>query len=175
MRLFTAIDIPEETRTVLGALLARLKPLARIQWSPVENLHITTKFIGEWPERRLDDLKSALGGVSGFGPVEIQIAGLGWFPAARLARVLYAQIECPLLPALAHRTGEAAASVGVPNEERVYSPHLTLGRIRENVPMGPLQKAVEAEPPAIGGFRAESWALFQSAAGRYTKLSEYAL
>ena len=36
------------------------KPLARINWSPVDNLHITTKFIGEWPEARLDEIKRAL-------------------------------------------------------------------------------------------------------------------
>ena len=49
MRLFTAIDLPADVRDRLDKLIARLRPLARINWSPPENLHITTKFIGQWP------------------------------------------------------------------------------------------------------------------------------
>jgi 2'-5' RNA ligase len=54
MRLFTAIDLPAEVLDPLREFLARLRPLAKLHWSPVENLHITTKFIGEWPEARID-------------------------------------------------------------------------------------------------------------------------
>src|SRR5713101_8443752 len=60
MRLFTAIDIPEEVRAALRSLLARLRPLANLRWSPVENMHITIKFIGEWPEARLGEIQEAL-------------------------------------------------------------------------------------------------------------------
>ena len=57
MRLFTALDIPEDVRGALGTAVERWKPLAKISWSPIDNLHITTKFIGEWPEARLDELE----------------------------------------------------------------------------------------------------------------------
>jgi 2'-5' RNA ligase len=60
MRLFTAIDIPEDVMEGLRSLLKRLKPLAKLSWSRVENLHITTKCIGEWPEGRLDEMNRAL-------------------------------------------------------------------------------------------------------------------
>jgi 2'-5' RNA ligase len=50
MRLFTAIDLPPEVAGRLDALIAKLRPLANIRWSPAANLHITTKFIGQWPE-----------------------------------------------------------------------------------------------------------------------------
>ena len=63
MRLFTALDLPPEVLGRLDHLLRRLKPAARISWSPPENLHVTTKFIGEWPESRLAELKAALGGL----------------------------------------------------------------------------------------------------------------
>lgn len=63
MRLFTALDLPPEIVDRLGQLIARLKPVARIKWSPPANLHVTTKFIGEWPEERLDELKSALASI----------------------------------------------------------------------------------------------------------------
>ena len=60
MRLFTAIDISAEVRQNLKNFVAKLKPMAKISWSPVDNLHITTKFIGEWPEARLEEMKRAL-------------------------------------------------------------------------------------------------------------------
>ena len=60
MRLFTAIDIPTDLTEALRSFVSRLRPTAKISWSPLENLHITTKFIGEWPEPRLDEMKRAL-------------------------------------------------------------------------------------------------------------------
>ena len=66
MRLFTAIDISVEVREELRRLLNRLRPLAKLNWSPVENMHITTKFIGEWPEQtaRRNEARAGYNGVS---------------------------------------------------------------------------------------------------------------
>src|SRR5262249_40717769 len=60
MRLFIGLDVPPDVVGKLEALLDRLRPAARINWCAPSNLHITTKFIGEWPEERLDELKTAL-------------------------------------------------------------------------------------------------------------------
>jgi 2'-5' RNA ligase len=60
MRLFTGIDLPDEVHAKLEALVRALRPAARIKWISVANLHITTKFIGEWPEERLQELVAAL-------------------------------------------------------------------------------------------------------------------
>ena len=60
MRLFTALDLAPGVAANLERLLKQLRPTARIQWSPPANLHITTKFIGEWPDERLAELRAAL-------------------------------------------------------------------------------------------------------------------
>ena len=90
MRLFTAIDIPPDVKATLATLLDRLRPLAKLSWTPLEKLHITTKFIGEWPDKPepLDELKRVLASVKAPAPVDIVIRGLG-----RLPRVLYAAVE----------------------------------------------------------------------------------
>ena len=62
MRLFTGLDLPDEVVANLDELVRRLKPAGPIAWSPPSNLHITTKFIGEWKEERLGDLTTALAG-----------------------------------------------------------------------------------------------------------------
>jgi 2'-5' RNA ligase len=178
MRLFTAIDIPEDMMEGLRALLKRLKPLAKLSWSHVENLHITTKFIGEWPPERLDEMKRALAATRVPGPIEIAVRGLGWFPNERRPRVFWAGIEGgDPLRSLAHATEQAVAQLGVPVEERAYSPHLTLARIREAVPLDALRKALEALPSEcgfdFGSFQAPSFFLYLSANGKYTQLARF--
>src|SRR6185312_5612447 len=107
----------------------RLRPLAKLGWIPAEKLHVTTKFIGEWPEERLEELKRALAVVRRPAPVEIAIRRLGWLPNPRSARVLYAGVEASeSLTALAAATGRAVAGIGVPAEDRIYRPHVTLAR-----------------------------------------------
>jgi RNA 2',3'-cyclic 3'-phosphodiesterase len=177
MRLFVAIDIPADVSDNLGALLDRLKPLAKLAWSPVNNLHITTKFIGEWPEARLDEMKEELAAVPVSGPIEIEIRGLGWFPNARNPRVFWAGVEAgEALRNLAHETQQAAARLGVPVGELPYSPHLTLARIRNPVPLQSLRQAVSAhESGTFGRFRASAFYLYLSAGGRYTRLKEFSL
>ncbi len=190
MRLFTAIDIPEEVRERLRVLLERWKPLARIHWSPVEKLHITTKFIGEWPEPRLEDLKQALHAIARGGAFDISVRGLGWFPLApansrnrRRPRVLWAGVEGgDQLLNLARATEHAVAALGVPVEapgvsveDRSYSPHLTLARIREAVPLAALRSAVAGAGADFGTFRATEFFLYLSAGGQYTRLAAFPL
>lgn len=177
MRLFTAIDLPPHVQAALATLLDRLRPLAKLHWIPVEKLHITTKFIGEWPEERLDELKRALATIRCPGPVEVAIRRIGWLPNPRSARVFYAGVELSDgLNALAAASERAAQSVGVPLEDRIYRPHVTLARTRGRVPLDALKQALaEIELSAIGAYRASSFALYLSAAGKYTKLQEFPL
>ena len=178
MRLFTAIDIPEDVMEGLRSLLRRLIPLAKLSWSRVENLHITTKFIGEWPQERLEEMKRALAATPPSGPIEIAVRGLGWFPNERRPRVFWAGIEGgEALRSLAQATEQAAAQLGVPVEKRAYSPHLTLARVREAVPLDALRQALQALPSEcgfdFGTFRASSFFLYLSANGRYTQLARF--
>jgi RNA 2',3'-cyclic 3'-phosphodiesterase len=176
MRLFTAIDIPEDVRGALAAAVARWKPLAKISWSPVDNLHITTKFIGEWPEPRLDELKKTLAAIPCPGAIGIAIRGIGWFPNERRPRVVWAGVEADAsLAKLAHATGQAVALLGVPVEERPYSPHLTLARIRETVPLEVLRSAIAKSNTDFGAFRAAEHTLYLSVGGRYTPLATFLL
>ena len=55
---FTAIDLPDNVLSKLEKLLKHLQPTARLKWSPPSNLHITTKFIGEWPQERLGEIEA---------------------------------------------------------------------------------------------------------------------
>jgi RNA 2',3'-cyclic 3'-phosphodiesterase len=176
MRLFTAVEIPESIREQVRGLLDRLRPAAKLSWTRAENLHITTKFIGEWPESRLDEMKTALASVTAT-PFDVRIQNIDWFPNARHPRVLYVGITAEReLAQLAQATEAAVAKLGVAKEDREYAPHLTLARIRERTPLGALQNAIESLGPAdLGSFRATAFYLYLSTGGKYSKLAEFAL
>ncbi|MBI2681538.1 MAG: RNA 2',3'-cyclic phosphodiesterase [Candidatus Solibacter usitatus] len=181
MRLFTALDLAPEVLTNLERLLAKLKPAAPIKWSPPKNLHITTKFIGEWPGERLEELKAALRNLPAQAPISITIAKLGFFPNPHAARVFWAGVQAgDALPALARATDDATATLGVAKESRPYSPHLTLARIASPGRLPGLLKAIAALPSLeFGAFTAARFYLYQSqtspAGSVYTKLAEFPL
>src|SRR6478736_6125362 len=60
MRLFTGISLPHEAESRMMSLIGELRPHASLAWTPKDKIHITTKFIGEWPEVRLGELQQAL-------------------------------------------------------------------------------------------------------------------
>jgi len=180
MRLFAGLDLPADTVHRLEELLDRLRPLARIHWSPPANLHITTKFIGEWPEARIDELKAALADVEPRVPVAIHVRRLGFFPNPHAPRVFWCGIEAPGLAALAVATDHATAALGIPAETRPFSPHLTLSRIKDRTDLQPLREAIAGLPSLdFGSFEAGSFFLYRStvrpAGSVYTKLAEFPL
>jgi len=181
MRLFAGLDLPYEMRRNLELLLHLLKTKARIQWSPVANLHLTTKFIGDFPEERLDELTAALGAVAQPGALRIALRGLDWFPNADRPRVLVAAMEAPAgLFALARDTDAACARLGIEPEKKAFHPHLTLARIRTSEPLLELKKAISELPSAdFGAFSAERFHLYQSqlspGGSIYTKLATFPL
>jgi 2'-5' RNA ligase len=180
MRLFTGLDLPEDVVRNLEALLARLRPVARIQWSPPANLHITTKFIGEWPEERLTDLTAALCRVSFRPAIPVHVRKLGFYPNPHAPRILWCGIEAPGLEALAAETDGATSAIGIASETRPFSPHLTLARIKAKAELQPLREAIAALPSLdFGKFQARSFFLYQSTLGPtgsvYTKLAEFPL
>jgi len=181
MRLFVGIDLPYEVRRNLELLLQMLRPKADLQWSPPSNLHITTKFIGEWPEEDLDFLKEALAGIPVPGEFRVDIQGLGWFPDERNPRVFWAGIRGgESLPQLARSTEDACESLGIPRENRPYSPHLTLARIRRPADLAPLRRTLETLPSDhFGRFTASQFHLYESklrpGGSIYTKLASFPL
>lgn len=180
MRLFVAIDIPTDLKDALRSFESRLRPTAEIDWSLVENLHITTKFIGEWPEPRLEEMKRALASLPVNGAIDITVKGLGWFPNPRRPRVFWVGVEGgEPLRALAQTTEQALARLGVPVEERAYSPHLTLARIREAVSLERLHQTIESFPAGcgfdFGSFSATHFFLYLSAGGKCTQLAGFPL
>jgi 2'-5' RNA ligase len=133
VRTFVAIFPPPEVREeVLSA--ARLLRLGdRIRWVKAENFHLTLRFLGDVQEENLGGVCAALEKVcAGHAPFDIGLLGLGAFPSARRARILWAGVGegSEQLRSLARGLDVALASLGFEGEVLPYTPHFTLGRVR---------------------------------------------
>lgn len=179
MRLFTGVDLPEEVREKLERLLMHLRPCAHLKWSPVYNLHVTLKFIGEWPEEKLPELETALRGLVPRDPIPAEVKGLGWYPNPHHPRVFWVGVQGgDALPALVKDIDTATAPLGIAAEDRAFHAHLTLARIKEPAPLQGLRSAIAAlESVEFGAFPVDRFYLYRSQPGPagsvYTKLSEY--
>ncbi|MEK7754776.1 MAG: RNA 2',3'-cyclic phosphodiesterase [Acidobacteriota bacterium] len=181
MRLFCGLDLAPDVTRALGELVGQLRPAARINWIPVENLHLTTKFIGEWPAGRIEEITRALTPLGTRAPFRIEIRGLGWFPNPHSPRIFWAGVKAPPdLAELARATDAALGNIGVPPEARPFSPHLTLARIKSPVPLSDmLGRIAGLESTDFGSFAAGAFYLYRSERGPggsvYTKLAEFPL
>lgn len=164
MRLFTGIQIPDDIQERLRVLIEHLRPTADVNWSRIPNLHITTKFVGDWSCSRLEELTAALRGVNRTRAIDIEIKSLGWFPNSHKPRVFWAGIDAGQeLDALAEATESSLARIGVARESRPFSPHLTLARIGEPAGLAALRQAVaRLESTGFGKFTAQQFHLYSS-------------
>lgn len=181
MRLFVAMDIPEDVRAAIAALVARLRPASRdARWARIEGLHVTLKFIGEIPAEKVGAIVSALKSVAFAKPVALNFRGLGFFPNERRPRVLWAGIEAaPDLAALATAVETVIAQLGIAREDRAFSPHLTLARFDSSRGLDRLHAAIEsAGVLEFGGAIANEFHLYQSVLKRggaeYTRVASFA-
>jgi 2'-5' RNA ligase len=181
MRLFTGIDLREDVRERLERLLMHLRPCAHLKWSPVYNLHVTLKFIGEWPEDKLPQLETALRSLPPRDPIPAEVKGFGWYPNPHHPRVFWVGVQGgEPLAALANDIDVALSPLGIKSEDRPFNAHLTLARIKEPAPLQALRSTIaQLESVEYGAFPVDRFYLYRSQPGSagsiYTKLSEYPL
>lgn len=127
MRLFIAIEIPED----LKKWLARLRvDIPGCRWTALEQIHLTLAFLGEVDEARLEGLTAALARIR-TPEFSLRLVGTGCFPGRQHPRVLWVGVERePRLEALAARVRTALLAQGIPQEERHFSAHITLARLK---------------------------------------------
>ncbi len=133
LRLFVAVNLPAEVRQRLAAAQEHLRHgRPDVSWVRAENLHLTLKFLGETAEERLGPIRQALAAVgSRHRAFRIEMAGIGSF-GGRVPRVVWVGLKQggESLTALAGDVESALADLGFPREQRAFTAHLTLGRVR---------------------------------------------
>jgi 2'-5' RNA ligase len=180
MRAFIAVDLPNEVREALAEVQRSLRPLTNaLRWVAPESIHITLKFLGEVPDKRLDDIHAALTGLT-WKAFTASVRGVGFFPGMRSPRVFWAGLEAPAMPALAERLDARLEALGFEKEKRAFRPHITLGRARDTrIESALVTGATRYETRNFGSFLVDRFYLFKStlkpSGAVYERLKEYSL
>ena len=137
MRLFVAINLPQDVRAALHAATEPLRSAAPdVRWVDAERVHLTMKFLGEQPESAVAPIVGALSRIaSRYDPIGMELGGLNAFPNLRRPRVVWLGMRAdPKLELMQHDVEMACADLGHPVEGRAFRPHITLGRVRDGAP-----------------------------------------
>lgn len=180
MRVFVALEVPEETKRKLRELVAALGGACRgARWVHTEGMHVTLKFVGETSPERVEQIKVELGRIRARAAVEMSFRTVGFFPNDRHPRVFWAGIEAsPNLGELAAAIERAFEALGIPPETRPFKPHLTLARFKSEDGLTQLRKRLaELAPFEFGATHATELHLYQStlksSGAVYTCLASY--
>jgi len=138
-RVFIAAGLSDNMRQWLRkarALLEERMPSGCVRWTDPNGIHITVKFLGEIPARRAGEIPAVMDkAAQGLKPFTLAVEGLGCFPTTARPRVIWAGVRRePVLFDLQARLEDDLERIGFPRERRAFSPHLTLGRVKEGVP-----------------------------------------
>jgi 2'-5' RNA ligase len=145
LRAFIALEIPASIQQAIQQQTAGLRKSADsslVRWVPADNLHLTLKFLGDVSSTNLQFVTQMLSREADQHPsFSMEISGIGAFPNPRRPRVIWIGIHArEVLPALYHGLETATTRLGYPPEERPFSPHLTIGRVKQTVSPADLQR-----------------------------------
>src|SRR5437867_2925906 len=180
MRVFIAIDLPEEVRSQLAAVERELRLTTNsARWVAAESIHVTLKFIGEIPEKRIQSIDEAMSGIT-WKPFQVAVRGTGFFPGKRSPRVLWAGLKAPTMEGLSEKIDSRMERFGFEKEKRAFRAHVTLARARHTrLDAALVTAAAKFEEQNFGSFSVDRCFLYQSAlkssGSVYTRIKEYLL
>ncbi|HJX12643.1 MAG TPA: RNA 2',3'-cyclic phosphodiesterase [Dehalococcoidales bacterium] len=153
IRSFIAVELTPEIKLALARLQDHLKAgyRAPVRWVAPENIHLTLKFLGNVSPGLTGSVTTALEkAAAGMRPLHLEVTGLGVFPNPRRVQIVWVGMagELESLGRLQQRIESGLAHLGFKAESRPFTPHLTLGRVRES--------ATPDERQELGWFIAKS-------------------
>ena len=137
-RLFIALPIQDKTRNEIaqGILADESTKKMPVRWTSVHNLHLTLQFLGDTDERRIPVLKQILNRLNAAGSEELAFTNIGAFPGETSPRVIWIGIKAnETLRKIQNQLTQDLLRNDFAADRKKFKPHLTLGRVKENVPV----------------------------------------
>ena len=188
VRAFVAIELPSSVKSALSQLQDNLKRSehASVKWVNTGSIHLTLKFLGNIATETIPELTKVLSEAArGITPFHLELGEMGVFPNLRAPRVVWVGLrgEIATLSVLQENIESALIPLGFPPESRAFSPHLTLGRVREKASPGERrslgQAVASSKVASMEPFPVDSVSLMRSTLTRegavYSRLYSVAL
>ncbi len=167
IRIFFAIDLPEDIKKTLGSFIGTLKKNTKsnlIRWTKPENLHVTLQFLAEAHAEHIPLLMEKVRAEIGQAHLQIHFTfdSVSLFPNPYRPRVIVLNIAAQeSLIALSERIGRGIQAANYTIEDRPFRAHLTLGRIR-HAQDARLPFLSACRPPALAAVPVNEIVLFRS-------------
>jgi 2'-5' RNA ligase len=128
---FIAVEIPA-TPSIIEFENAIAKTSADVKLVEPENIHLTLKFLGDTNEDKIDAISHVIEeSVENIKPFMLTLKGTGVFPNEKYVKVIWVGIvDGDNLSRIAQSIDEKLIPLGFNKEQRGYSAHLTIGRVR---------------------------------------------
>ena len=169
MRTFIALPLPTPIAQQLVRSLAprHARIQAGVRWVPPENMHLTLRFLGETSNRQVFDLVSRLDQLQDLPAFDLSFSRFGVFPAWKSPNTIWLGFEKTSdLENLADTTESIVRTCDFPHENKPFTPHLTVARVKRNPQSNTVAQIKEtffdAPTPVNYGFQACHVVLFQS-------------
>lgn len=150
MRTFIAVELDKDIRETIQHIQEHLKQLGGdVKWVKPENAHLTLKFLGDVPLKKIDAVKEVFQNLAKTAkPIDTQITQLGAFPKLERPRVIWVGLKDDrkeieqFAASLDHQLGQ----IGFRKEERAFQSHITIGRVRSAKNLSLLSAAMKEYP-----------------------------
>ena len=155
MRAFIAVALPDSVRGSLAELQQQLRTAgADVKWVAREQLHVTLKFLGGITQEQRQGVEALLKDIAKReAPFEISLREVGAFPSVAAPRVIWVGVERgrEVVERLATAIERDTQRLEFPAEQRAFSAHVTLGRVRSGRNQRRLTEGLQSitwQPPA---------------------------
>lgn len=176
-RVFIAVDFPPHLKERIANMCFGLRGA---RWVPMEQMHLTLRFVGEVDESQFEEIADALHGVEA-ERFRLFLKGCGFFPPKRSPKTLWVGVRRnPSLQALHGKIESALERVGVAREKRRFHPHVTIARFKHTVTSADVMGFVKANslftsmPVTVDSFHLYSSKLHRNGAV-HTREESYSL
>ena len=184
IRSFVAIELADSVKSQIESYISELRQFApKLKWVKKDSLHITLKFLGNQSSQKVENVIAALLTLNDHcKPFDIHIKNIGAFPNQNRPQVIWLGIEATPRELFFQTHAwieEQLEIVGFEKEQRKFSPHLTLARIKFPTDLRELWNFVEEHPFPVQSFSIKEIVLMRSilkpSGAEYRQIQKYPL
>jgi RNA 2',3'-cyclic 3'-phosphodiesterase len=146
IRTFIALPTQSEVQETIAGIQTKLMATqADVKWESQDKFHITLVFLGNVERPKLELLATAMAkSVQQFPSCSVTYESLGAFPNLHSPRVVWIGTHTnQTVLDLQAETGRICAEFGFPKEDRMFHPHITLGRVKGSRNLVRLTEAIK--------------------------------
>jgi 2'-5' RNA ligase len=164
-RTFIALEIKENIKELLAGIQQKIgSKTGGIKWVKPKNMHLTLKFLGSTREDKIENISDVLINTAGnLNSFNVSVSGFGAFPSSNNPKVIWAGLKADdVLYKIQKDLDVSLESLGFAKEKQSFSPHLTIGRVRDSRAKKNLRDAFQQVRTEQGCFEAENITFYKS-------------